>query len=312
MARNNGEKLNSWLTNSTSAKGAGLAFSITACLPSMLMALVVGLSVGFGFVKTDAFQHENWYIYVAYLCTPIALALSAALFFRFTQKSPVRALKKQNCHAKYYLIALLMQIGLVGLSELNNLFLQFLSQFGYQDAGLILPSMDGFGFVGVLFVIAVLPAVFEELFFRGVLLNGLKSFGETGAILLCGALFSLYHQNPAQTMYQFCCGAAYAWVALRAGSIFPTVCAHFINNAAILTLYKLNITVIPTPISIAIMAASAVCLIGALASLVILKKREPATEMAIDKSERKNFLLGAALGIGICALSWISTLISGL
>ncbi len=312
MEKKQTDKLNTWLRSPTISKGAGIAFSIATCLPSMLMALVVGVCVGFGFVKTDAFQYENWYIYVAYLCTPIALALAAVVFFRFNRQSPALALKKQKCQAKYYLIALLMQAGLVGLSELNNIFLQFLSKFGYQDPGITLPSMDGFGFVGVIFVIAVLPAVFEELFFRGILLNGLKSVGETGAILLCGALFSLFHQNPAQTIYQFCCGAAYAWVALRAGSILPTVIAHFINNAAILTLYKFNITLIPVPISIIIMCVSALCLAGAIVWLIALKKRQENPKITMDKAEKKNFFLGAALGIVVCVFSWLITLVSGL
>ena len=312
MKENQEQKLNSWLATPTLAKGAGVAFSITTCLPSLLLTLVVGFIVGLGLVQTDAFTTEDWYIYFAYLCTPIALALSSAVFFRLTRQSPTVALKKQACKGEYFLIAFLMQVGLVGLSELNSWFLQFLGNFGYQDAGIALPSTDGFGFVGVLFVIAVLPAVFEELFFRGVLLNGLKSFGETGAILLCGALFSLYHQNPAQTISQFCCGAAYAWIALRAGSILPTIVAHFINNAAILTLYKLNITAIPTPVSIAVMSVAALCMAGAIVWLIALIRREKTPQQEIDKTERKNFFFGAAFGIAICLLSWILTLAKGL
>ena len=50
-----------------------------------------------------------------------------------------------------YLIAFLLQIGLLSLSELNGLFLQFLGKFGYEHTPIVLPSVEGFGFVGVLF-----------------------------------------------------------------------------------------------------------------------------------------------------------------
>jgi membrane protease YdiL (CAAX protease family) len=102
--------------------------------------------------------------------------------------------------------------------------------------------MDGFGFVGVLFVIAVFPAVMEETVFRGLILKGLRQSKEIYAVLLCGALFALYHQKPEQTVYQFCCGAAFALVALRSGSVLPTVVAHFINNAWILIMTKFSLT----------------------------------------------------------------------
>ena len=45
----------------------------------------------------------------------------------------------------------------------------------------------------------------EELFFRGILLRGMKKFGTVAAVFYGAALFSLYHQSPAQTAYQFIC-----------------------------------------------------------------------------------------------------------
>ena len=305
------QKLNNWLQTPTPAKSAGMAYTMGATFPTCIMFLLTLVLTLLGYTKVENFTKTNLYLYLAYLCTPIAFLLIALIIFSLLYGTR-RLQKPKKCAPKYYLIAALMQIGLFGLSELNSLFLQFLSQFGYQDPGISLPSMDGFGFVGVLLVIAVLPAVFEELIFRGVLLNGLKSFGEAGAILLCGGLFALYHQNPAQTLYQFCCGAAYAWVAFRAGSILPTVIAHFINNAAILTLYKCGVTTIPIPAFIAIVSISAVALIGAIIWLIFFDKKEKKLLTETDKVERKNFWLASACGIAVCALSWISTLFSGM
>ena len=167
--------------------------------------------------------------------------------------------------------------------------------------------MDGLGFVGVLFTVAVLPAVFEEILFRGVLLDGLKSFGRWGAVLLCGALFSLYHQNPAQTLYQFCCGVAFALVAIRAGSVLPTVVSHFLNNACILLLTKYGVTEFASPTKWLVFSISAVCLVVALVWLLFGTQKE---ERA-DAQEKKRFFVCASVGIAVCALTWFLTLLSG-
>ena len=301
----------------TTAKASGLAFSLSAFLPAILSFLFLFVIAALGFTKTEGYEHSDWYLYAAYTIPQLSFALVALVYLR-TQNTPVKtALKKQKCKLKYFALALLLQIGLFSLSELNGLFLEFLKRFGYQDSGIELPSMDGVGFFGVLFVVAVLPAVFEEIFFRGVLLEGLKHFSTAKTVLLCGALFSLYHQNPAQTAYQFCCGAAFALVAIRSGSILPTVLAHFFNNALILILTKFSITQFPLPALVAILTVSAFCLVTSLAYLIFIDKNptqsEDKSEPQIElKSERKSFWRAASAGIALCALTWFFNLLGGM
>ena len=293
----------------TQASASGIAFSLAAVLPTLLSVLFLIA------VSADDYAQTDWYLYVSYLLPQLAFAITA-IWFLFYTKTPIkRAVQSQKCKARYFLLALLMQVGLFFLSELNALFLQFLGNFGYEDAGIRLPSMDGFGFVGVLVVVALLPAVFEEIMFRGILLNGLKSFGKVGSILLCGVLFALYHQNPAQTLYQFCCGAAFALVALRSGSVLPTVLSHFFNNALILMLTKFGIESFMMPVMSLILITSPICLIASLIWLFAFdKKKEDENEqaVAIDKTERKRFFVYASVGLAICTLTWLAVFISGL
>ena len=170
-------------------------------------------------------------------------------------------------------------------------------------------NTDGAGFIGVFFVVAVLPALLEELIFRGAILDGLKTaFGTLGSVLICGALFALYHQNPAQTAYQFCCGAAFALVAVKAGTILPTVLSHFINNAAIVIMFRAGLVEFSRGFKIPFMICSALALVGTIAYLVFFDKREKGTQTP----RKSDFFKYAAAGIFIFALSWITTLISGL
>lgn len=299
----------------TDAKASGLAFSLSAIVPIVLAFIFLFVLMVTGVEKMENHSEEDWYLYINYFLPQLSFGLVALLYLYYKRKSPKTAIIEQKCSLKYFLWATLLQIGLLSLSELNTLFLKFLSRFGYVDSPILLPSMDGFGFIGVLFVVALLPAVFEEIFFRGVLLKGLKSFGKWGSVFLCGALFALYHQNPAQTVYQFFCGAAFALVALRSRSILPTALSHFLNNALILILTKAGISGYPTPVFVTILVVSVLCLIASLVYLIFIDKDkiEETEKTTFDKkTECKNFFLFALIGIVICAVTWVSVFISGL
>lgn len=298
----------------TPAKASGIVFSLAAVLPAALSFLFLLVIQAFGLTE-EGYEKTDWYLYVSYLITPCAFFLVAAFYFLWRKGSFTATVKRQKCHPKYYLIALLLQVGLFSFSELNTYFLEFLSRFGYKPAEINLPSMGGVGIVGVLFVIAVLPAIFEEIVFRGLLLDGLHSFGRVGAILLCGGLFALYHQNPVQTVYQFCCGAAFALVAVRAGSILPTVLAHFLNNALIIILTKFGVASFSVPVFIVIVSVSAVCLAATLTYLIFFdKKEEPfsAKTLAERKKERICFGACSAFGIILLGVTWLAALFVGI
>ncbi len=282
-------------------KTAGLSYTAFACI-FFFVSLVIGMLPRTG--------TPQWFLYASYLASPVAFLLVSVWYFYYT-KQPLRSFfQAQKCKPKYYLIAIILQIGLLSLGELNALFLKLLQGVGYEDSGILLPKMEGVGFVGVFLTIAVLPAIMEELFFRGVFMRGMKNFSTWGRVLLCGGLFALYHQNPAQTVYQFICGAAFALVAVRSGSFFPTVLSHFINNGVILILTKLGVEGYPTPVYVAILVVSGICLVGSLAYLIGFDRKKQ--EKKREKASYRMFFAYAALGIAVFALSWLLTLVVGL
>ena len=296
----------SLLGDYTPAKTAGTAFSVASVLPTLLFfVLLIVLSL-FGLTKQENYAQSDWYLYLSFLTPQIAFLILVLWAFRYSKQSKAAILRSQKCRLKYYMIAILLQIGLLSLSELNSLFLRVLESIGYEGSEIRLPSLDGFGFCGVLIVVALFPAVMEEVMFRGVLLGGLRSFKTGWAVVICGALFSLYHQNPAQTVYQFCCGACFALVVVRSGSVLPTMLAHFLNNAFILILTKVGVASFSTPVLIAIVIPSAICLLGTLAYLIFFDKSAPCRDG--DTSEKKRFLKYASVGIVVCAIVWITGL----
>lgn len=104
-----------------------------------------------------------------------------------------------------------------------------LSLLGYRHVS----SPTDYYNIGVLFkefaLVAVLPAIFEEVSHRGLIYAGYREYGFKFAII-SALLFALMHQNIVQTGYTFVDGLAMALAMYYTGSIFPGMFMHFLNN----------------------------------------------------------------------------------
>lgn len=85
-------------------------------------------------------------------------------------------------------------------------------------------------FVFYLLYMTILPAIFEELFFRGVIMTSLRRFGDWFAIIVSALLFGLLHGNMVQFLNAFFLGILLGYFAVRSGSIVTSMVIHFFNN----------------------------------------------------------------------------------
>jgi len=84
---------------------------------------------------------------------------------------------------------------------------------------------------GVLLVLALIPAVCEELVFRGFLFSGLqRDGGHVRAILLTSILFGLSHGVLQQTITASVIGMLLGWLAFRTGGVACTIVFHCVHN----------------------------------------------------------------------------------
>jgi len=87
------------------------------------------------------------------------------------------------------------------------------------------------GVVPTIAAIALLPAIAEEIVFRGVLARALATHWKPFvAIALSSAVFGIYHVLPAQVVATFLLGCLLALLTLRSRSIVPSMIAHLLNN----------------------------------------------------------------------------------
>ena len=86
--------------------------------------------------------------------------------------------------------------------------------------------------------LCVMPAIAEELLFRGAFQGLMRPCGSAAAIFAPALLFGVLHLDLAQGLTAFACGVFLGWLAERSGSILPGMLLHLVNNAlAFLTIY---------------------------------------------------------------------------
>lgn len=292
--------------NSTTA---GIAYS-TSVVVYILISLLVSIIVTAAKIPNEA----DGFIYLSYLAAPVAILVACAIVMKFrgqkfTEVAPVK------CHFKYYIIALLMIFGLLfSLSKLNGLTLELLKLLGYtpREESSYLPSLKGGLIIPALIVIAVLPAVFEEFLFRGIISrNARQSVGDVRAIFIVGFCFALFHGSPEQTVYQFITGCCFSFLAIRSGSILPSVLIHFLNNAIIIILFACGATdsggnlIISQTGDIILTVVASLAFVGAIVWLILDK-----TPLAkCPKGGVKAFFIYGSVGIIILAVMWILSFI---
>ena len=93
-----------------------------------------------------------------------------------------------------------------------------------------------------LLVIAMIPAVGEELTFRGVLQQSLTRGMKNPhvAILLSAAIFSFIHFQFYGFLPRLFLGVLLGYLFYTTGSLWTSIAMHFVNNGTAVVLYYLN------------------------------------------------------------------------
>lgn len=84
-------------------------------------------------------------------------------------------------------------------------------------------------YVNAIIVVLFAP-IFEELFFRKLLIDRTIKYGAKLSILLSALLFALFHGNLNQFFYAFLIGGFFAYVYIKTGKITYSIILHaFVN-----------------------------------------------------------------------------------
>lgn len=242
---------------------------LTAALGFLIIGPLIGFFIAAPFVEGDIFSiTEKMANPIAYpeMRTPVLIIQACATLIGLILIPGlyVRAIEKKNpvrwvSHGVPFLMILVITLIVIGFMATNSVFIEWNSRLSfpgslkgleqwardYEDRAAQLTrfftTFHSTGdFLFGLFVIALLPAIGEELVFRGMLQP--EIFRMTGnhhvAIWASAIVFSAFHVQFFGFIPRMMLGALFGYLYLWSRNLVVPMIAHFVNNGfSVLMIY---------------------------------------------------------------------------
>lgn len=233
---------------------------IWALILPLLTSLIISICAYGSPTDTDGTYlifKETWFLSLLRI---LSAGLLVGLFFVYNKTKKISGFKASGLTTKtnYLNIAfcIILGIGIVYFTApAITLVTYLISLTGINiQTGIDLPLNTGWDFLLSLFLIGLLPAVTEELIYRGMIFKGLKKWGKWPAILLSALAFCLMHGSVEQFTYTFLLGIVLGYIMWETNALWLCMIVHFCNNAMVLTSLFISTqtgtsTALPTAIS---------------------------------------------------------------
>ena len=306
---------------------AGQGFLFALFMPfviSLVYIFLVYIVASICGADLENITENTVYVIFATLVSPIAFMLTFVIINKVSRTNYITALGvKRKFSIKYLLVTIFLSLVCVfGMSNFVSLFDAVLAKIGFNGSYALPIPMDNFGYLVLnLILLAVLPAICEELVFRGIIFNGLKQYGNMKAVFLSATLFMLVHSSVEQTVYPFFVGIVLALLMLRTNNIIYPILLHFLNNAIVVVINYISVqsgavsefTLSTFNILFAIALAILAVLCIVIVFKIILKNKNKSNltsqeNLNQNESSPNTFLYVSIIG---AIIIWIFDLISG-
>lgn len=171
------------------------------------------------------------------LISHVVTFIFPAIIYLIITKQSARDVLKLN---KLYFKDALLIILLAFVCQPIMAFFSLVSQFFFEnEIGNFVTGIVDSPYIILLLLIAVLPAITEEITIRGVVLSGYEDKNIYLSCAITGLLFGIMHLDPQQFLYAAVLGFVLALVVRITNSIFASELIHFLINGTSITLQKL-------------------------------------------------------------------------
>jgi len=205
--------------------------SILLCLLVFGIQIVAGILIGIFQLIFNISSASLFLIILQGSISIISFAIVLLIGFKKTKRSFNEVFKFNNVSPLLWVAIVVFMTGFVFVvSELDNL-LRFILPMPDMVHNLLETLSTEPPFILSILVIGIIPTFTEELFFRGLILDGLKNnYSEKKAIIISSLLFGIIHFNPYQFLGAFIIGLFMAWICIKTNSILLCLYMHLFNN----------------------------------------------------------------------------------
>ena len=165
----------------------------------------------------------------------ITFIVPAIIYLIVTKQSPKDVLKLNKLYFKDALLIILLAF----VCQPIMTFFSLISQFFFEnEIGNFMTEIVNSPYIILLLLVAVLPAITEEITIRGVVLSGYKNKNIYLSSMITGLLFGIMHLDPQQFLYATVLGVVLALVVRITNTIFASSLIHFLINGTSITIQK--------------------------------------------------------------------------
>lgn len=168
----------------------------------------------------------------------IALGGIALLYCKITKRKFTKVMVIKKISIKQVFLIMVVSIGTyifaVGVNSLSMKLFPIAIKDGLAISNLLNSSSL---LLGILVVILV-PAFFEEVFFRGIFLDAYEGINKKIKYFILIAIFATFHGNVMQIIYVLFLGYILLKVREYTGSLLGSMTLHAVNNAISFILSK--------------------------------------------------------------------------
>lgn len=239
-----------------------LFYLLLICIGCLFAGAIVGMAAVAGIYGTDMISqisglnpvHTANYVYAMRMFLGLGNTVlgfwTPALFFAFlVVKKPHTYLKYESHFSPalllYVLLFMMFFMPIIDITSFWNQQLSLPAPFKGLDKWIhdtenqnavifkeIMNMRSGGDFVVTLFIVGFLPAISEEFLFRGCLQTIFRRWGMSvhSAVWLTAFVFSFMHFEFLGFVPRMLLGGALGYLCAWSGSIWPSVCCHFLNN----------------------------------------------------------------------------------
>ncbi|PWL53245.1 MAG: hypothetical protein DBY38_08185 [Clostridium cadaveris] len=195
----------------------GNSFVLVLVTIQFIGSLILGNTIGAKMTTGQLLVFSQ----VAFLLVP------TAIYFIITKK-PIKETLKLN---KLYItdIICLIAIGIL-CYPIAGLCANISSIFFENNVQAVVNQLQGISFATLIGIMALTPAICEEIVMRGVVLSEYKYKNTFKAAVMNGIIFGLMHLSGQQFLYAAVLGFLFAYIVRITGSLFSTMIVHFVFN----------------------------------------------------------------------------------
>lgn len=167
----------------------------------------------------------------------LGVFVPSLLYLFYTKESPKKVFHINNPGLANISLALLFGLFMFPMIWLLNLITQL---FFSQPINDMIESATSIPYLISVIIVAVFPAIFEELVTRGIFVYnyGNKSIWITS--VMSGLVFGMMHLNINQFSYAFVLGFFFSILIHVTGSIITSMCMHFMINFINISLFYVS------------------------------------------------------------------------